>query len=132
MLGEYQEVSCTEWQGAEDTSLWGGSCMAPIDAPLWPSVACGNEGTKHPLISLGCAVMQFWLMYALRVPATSEVGLRRDCKKTADVRRLKTVLTTHGEFLDELLIPCYFSDEASEKLYSYIPNQSRVVRSRVC
>ena len=47
MLGEYQEVSCTEWQGAEDTSLWGGSCMAPIDAPLWPSVACGNEGTKH-------------------------------------------------------------------------------------
>ncbi|KAH9988383.1 hypothetical protein BJV77DRAFT_1021677 [Russula vinacea] len=45
MLGKYQEVPCTEWQGSEGSSLWNGACMAPVNAPLWPSVACGNEGT---------------------------------------------------------------------------------------
>jgi hypothetical protein len=63
MLGTYQEVLCTEWKGSEGSPLWNGACMAPVNAPLWPSVACGNEGMKH---SLDCAVM---LMCALRNPA---------------------------------------------------------------
>ena len=82
MLGEYKEVSCTEWKGGEGSSLWGGSCMAPIGTSLWPKVSCGNEGTKHPLFSLVCAVMQFWLTCALRIPTTSEAGLRTERKKT--------------------------------------------------
>ncbi|KAH9983946.1 endoglucanase V-like protein [Russula vinacea] len=45
MLGTYQEVPCSDWNGGVGSSLWGGSCMAPDDAPNWPSVACGNEGT---------------------------------------------------------------------------------------
>jgi hypothetical protein len=82
MLGDYEEVSCTEWSGDEGSSLWNGSCMAPIGTSLWPSVSCGNEGTKHPPISLVCAVMQFWLMCALRIPAMDEAGLRTECEKT--------------------------------------------------
>lgn len=73
MLGTYQEVSCTGWNGGEGNSLWGGSCMAPDNAPSWPSVACGNEGTKH---SLGCAVMQIYLMCTLRI-STSVSGRRK-------------------------------------------------------
>jgi hypothetical protein len=49
MLGNYEEVSCTEWQGGNPTTLWNGSCMADDNAAFWPAVACGNQGTKHSL-----------------------------------------------------------------------------------
>ena len=65
MLGKYQEVPCTEWQGSEGSPLWNGACMAPVNAPLWPSVACGNEGMKFVF-----AVMQIYLMCALRIPTS--------------------------------------------------------------
>jgi hypothetical protein len=35
--------------------------MAPVNAPLWPSVACGNEGMKFVF-----AVMQIYLMTNVR------------------------------------------------------------------
>ncbi|KAN0121000.1 endoglucanase V-like protein [Russula decolorans] len=45
MRGVYQEVPCTLWQGSEGTPLWNGTCMADENAALWPTPACGNEGS---------------------------------------------------------------------------------------
>ncbi|KAI0286107.1 endoglucanase V-like protein, partial [Russula aff. rugulosa BPL654] len=45
MRGTFQEVSCTLWQGSTGTPIWNGSCMAPQDAPFWPTPACGNRGS---------------------------------------------------------------------------------------
>jgi hypothetical protein len=56
LVGNYEEVSCTEWRGNKGNSLWGQSCLADVGAPLWPATSCGNKGTNH---SLACAVMQF-------------------------------------------------------------------------
>jgi hypothetical protein len=47
LTGEYEEVSCLEWQGTDSsTKEWDGACLAPDDAPLWPSVSCGNQGAR--------------------------------------------------------------------------------------
>ncbi|KAF8261639.1 endoglucanase V-like protein [Lactarius quietus] len=45
LTGYYEEVSCTEWSGTDGSSLWNGACLASSTAPLWPSTACGNQGT---------------------------------------------------------------------------------------
>ena len=47
MLGDYEEVSCTEWQGGEGEALWNGACMGNSTTPFWPEYGCGNVGTKH-------------------------------------------------------------------------------------
>jgi hypothetical protein len=67
MVGTFEEVECEgNWKGSEGKSLWNGSCMAN-DPPFWPGTSeCSNQGTKHPFL---CAVMQFWFIYSLRVPA---------------------------------------------------------------
>ena len=64
MIGKFHEVSCSLWSGSQGTSISEDSCMAPSDTPLWPKTWCGNKGTRHSLV---CAVMQFLLMYTLRV-----------------------------------------------------------------
>ena len=67
MIGKFHEVPCSQWTGSEGISISKDSCMAPADAPRWPKhSACGNKGTRH---SLACAVMQFLLMYTLRMSA---------------------------------------------------------------
>ncbi|KAH9988387.1 RlpA-like double-psi beta-barrel-protein domain-containing protein-containing protein [Russula vinacea] len=66
MLGNYKEVSCSRWRGIEGERLWNGACMGNSTTPFWPERGCGNVGTKH---SLACAVIQFGLMYTLRICA---------------------------------------------------------------
>lgn len=116
--------------------------MAPIDAPLWPEVWCGNEGTKHSKFT--------WLRRdTVLVNVRSKdphhdrrqlEGRVREDRADVKVARGRTsstrgvldweLSTRRGK--DELLIPCYFSGETSEKSCSYIPNQSRVARFHVC
>jgi len=46
LSGNFTEVPCSQWGGSGFGSpLWTGACLAPLTAPLWPSVACGNQGT---------------------------------------------------------------------------------------
>jgi len=46
LTGNFTEVPCSQWGGSGFGSpLWNGACIAPLTAPLWPSVACGNQGT---------------------------------------------------------------------------------------
>ena len=45
LTGNFTEVPCSQWTGNVNTTpLWNGACIAPNSAPLWPSVACGNQG----------------------------------------------------------------------------------------
>ena len=46
LLGNYEEVSCSEWSGQDGPSLWNGACLAGEGAKLWPNTACGNAGMK--------------------------------------------------------------------------------------
>ena len=56
LLGTFEEVLCKgNWNGGEDGSLWGGSCMANDTTKLWPALGCGNHGTKHSLACAGCS-----------------------------------------------------------------------------
>lgn len=51
LTGHFVEVSCSEhWDGSSAGSpQWNTACLAPDDAPLWPSVSCGNKGTELSL-----------------------------------------------------------------------------------
>ena len=57
MLGRAEEVHCDgNWDGYEGGSIWGGSCMANGTTGIWPTIGCGNRGTKH---SPAYVVMKF-------------------------------------------------------------------------
>ncbi|KAI0056051.1 hypothetical protein BV25DRAFT_1832601 [Artomyces pyxidatus] len=45
LTGSYTEVSCSQWSGSDEGSLWNGSCLSGETASNWPSVGCGNQGT---------------------------------------------------------------------------------------
>jgi len=46
LLGNFQEVSCSEWSGSDGSAAWQGACISGENAALWPSgVGCGNQGT---------------------------------------------------------------------------------------
>ncbi|KAH9834153.1 endoglucanase [Rhodofomes roseus] len=46
LTGSYEEVSCSEWSGSDESALWSGACISGESASFWPSgTGCGNEGT---------------------------------------------------------------------------------------
>ncbi|KAJ7065205.1 endoglucanase V-like protein [Mycena amicta] len=44
LTGTFQEVSCSLWKGSDGGSLFNGACIIGENAPLWPSIGCGNQG----------------------------------------------------------------------------------------
>ncbi|KAJ7080275.1 endoglucanase V-like protein [Mycena crocata] len=44
LTGTWSEVSCTQWTGSTGGPLFNGACISD-NAPLWPSTACGNQGS---------------------------------------------------------------------------------------
>lgn len=45
LIGQFQEVSCSQWSGSDGPSLSSGACLAGENAANWPSTGCGNQGT---------------------------------------------------------------------------------------
>ncbi|EKM81821.1 hypothetical protein AGABI1DRAFT_126178 [Agaricus bisporus var. burnettii JB137-S8] len=46
LIGNFQEVSCSQWSGSDGGSLFNGACLDGETAGNWPSTACGNQGTS--------------------------------------------------------------------------------------
>ncbi|KAF5362518.1 hypothetical protein D9756_002451 [Leucocoprinus leucothites] len=45
LVGNFQEVSCSQWSGSDGGSLFNGACLSGETAANWPSTGCGNKGT---------------------------------------------------------------------------------------